>query len=204
MKVKKLWILISVVCCAVFLSAGLFGISVEERAQLDTYGFSTLQGLDGVYPPGVTVMARTIQDSITSFVEGAWDELDEACFSIQRELNKEVMLSIQKAGVKIIPILKNELQNDNAARLWVAVTVRKPMKDSPLYAFTVHIELTQDVQLVRNPKIRTSVPTWPNSISRPNIFLVGGFAEMKQAIRSEVASKTNQFIEDYLAANPKK
>jgi hypothetical protein len=205
MKNYKYWLLISII---ILLCGGLFmkihGISNEEQAQLDIYGFSTLQGLEGVYTPRVTVMSRTLKDSIKNFIEDTQNELDEACLSIQRELQEEVLLLLQKAGIRIVPIPKNNTNNDFVAYLGVDVTVRKPSKDSSLYAFTVQTELTQEVQLVRDPKIRADVPTWPNSAFHQSIFFVSGFSAMKEAIRGEVTSQIKQFIEDYLAANLRK
>lgn len=204
MKKNKYWLLISVIvlsCC--ILSIKLFGSSIDEKAQIATYGFSTLQGLDGVYNPRVLVMSRTLQDSMESAIKGTKNEFDEACLSIQKELQEEVLLLIRKAGVRIIPIPKNNYRGENATYLNIEVTVRKPAKDSQFYAFTVQTELSQNIQLVRNPNIRTCVPTWPNSIIHPNIFFVVGFSEMKEAIRIEITKQIKQFTEDYLAANPK-
>ena len=206
MKKSKYWFLISVIvllCC--ILPIKLYGISGEEQAQFGVYGFSTLHGLEGVDSPRVSVMDRTISDMAKSFTEGSGlDELDEACLSMSRELQEEIVLLIKKAGIKIVPIPNSDIHSSGVARLGVDVTVRKLTKNVPFYAFTVQTELTQEVQLVRDPKIRTEVSTWPNSIFRPNIFFAASFAEMKEAVRGEVTTQIKKFIEDYLAANPKK
>jgi len=182
----------------------LFGISIMEEAQIATYGFSTLQGLDGVYKPGVCVMSRTLQDSFKSAIEGTKNEFDEACLSIQKELGEEVLLLIQKAGIRIIPTPKNKDRGEDATYLSIKVTVRKPLKDEQFYAFTVQTELSQNIQIVRDPRIIACVPTWPNNnLDPPNIFFVAGFSEMKDAIRIEVIDQMKQFTEDYLDANPK-
>jgi hypothetical protein len=205
MKKNKYWLLILVIvlsCC--ILSMKLFGISIMEEAQTATYGFSTLHGLDGVYSPRVCVMSRTLQDSFKNAIEGTENEFDEACFSIQKELREKVLLLIQKAEIRIIPTPKNNYRGEDATYISIKVTIRKPLKDEQFYAFTVQTELSQNVQLVRNPKIMACVPTWPNnSLDPPNIFFVAGFSEMKEAIRNEVTNQIKQFTEDYLAANPK-
>lgn len=204
MKRNKYWLSISVIvlsCC--ILSVKLFGISIADKTQVAAYGFSTLSGLDVVYTPLVQVWPRTMQDSIKSAIEGTKNEFDEACLSIQKTLGEEVSLLIQKAGIRIIPTPKNYL-DENATCLSIEVTVRKPVKDEQLYAFTVQTEVSQNIQLVRDPNIMARVPTWPSiRYNPPNIFFVAGFSEMKEAIRIEVANQIKQFTEDYLAANPK-
>jgi vacuolar-type H+-ATPase subunit H len=205
MRIKKYWILVlAIISCTTFLSVKLFATSIEEKAQIDTYGFSTLRNLEGIYRPGVVVLSRTVENLAETLIEGKENELDEACRSIREDLRNEVSLLLQNSGIKIFPVTKNDLQSADVGRLGIEVTLRKPVKDVQLYAFTVQIELQQEVQLVRDSKIKTYVSTWPNSVSRPDIVFVSGFTETIQAIRNEVIKQTKKFIEDYLAANSEK
>ncbi len=205
MRIKKYWILLlAIIICTAFLPVKLFAISIEEKAQIDTYGFSTLRNLEGIYRPGVVVLSRTLENLAETLIEGKENELDEACRSIREDLRDEISLLLQNSGIKLFQVTKNDPKSANVGRLGIEVALRKPVKDVQLYAFTVQIELQQDVQLVRDSKIKTNVSTWPNSVSRPDIVFVSGFPEMKQAIRNEVIKETKKFIEDYLAANSEK
>jgi hypothetical protein len=188
---------VAVVYCIVLLSIKSSGISIEEESQIKTHGTSTLLHLKKVVP-WCGVAPRTIEDTMDSFIEGNRDEFDGACKSIQDDLNNKMRASLRKAGLVIVE--NSNLADEQTAYLQVRVTVRKIDKNQPIYAFSVNVQLSQLVQLVRNPKIRTTAETWPNA-EAPNIMFVAGFYQLEQAIRKEATAQLDKFIEDYLAAN---
>lgn len=199
MKTKKYWILaVAVVYCIVLLSIKSSGISIEEESQIKTHGTSTLLHLKKVVP-WCGVAPRTIEDTMDSFIEGNRDEFDGACKSIQDDLNNKMRASLRKAGLVIVE--NSNLADEQTAYLQVRVAVRKIDKNQPIYAFSVNVQLSQLVQLVRNPKIKTTAETWPNAIEDHNIMFVAGFYQLEQAIRKKVTAQLDKFIEDYLAAN---
>lgn len=194
-------VVVTIVCCIVLLSIKASGISDEEKSGVEVYGISTLDGLKKVVPSCV-VWSRTIEDTMDSFIEGNRDEFDGACKSIQDDLKNKMRASLRKTGLVVVE--KSNLADEQTAYLQIRVIVRKIAKDQSIYAFSVHIQLQQLVQLVRNPKIRTSTETWPNSVDAPDIMFVAGFHELQEAIEKKVTVQLDKFTEDYLAANPKK
>jgi hypothetical protein len=184
MKTKKYWILaVSIACCVLLLALRVSGISRGEKLQLEVFGISTLHGLKAVSVHVVLVA-------------------EEELGSVTREtLQTQVELELRKGGVKVI---NDTDPNVNAVDVGRLAVVLKPKKvfDFPAYACYLSAEVSQHVALVRNPKILTKVATWP-MVLEPEGFIVGR-DNLEQTIREQVTNKTNEFINDYLAANPKK
>ena len=198
---KKYWILtLAVACCIILLSIRVSGISINEKVQIEVYGASTLLGLKKVVTNCV-VSPRSIGDSINSLLEGNRDEFDAACVAMQNNLRNKMRASLRKVGLEVLE--NSNLADEQTGYLQVDVVVRKIAKDPSIYAFSVHIQLQQLVQLVRKPKIRTTTETWPCSIEPSNIMFVAHFHTLQKAIEKEVAVQVDGFINDYLAANPK-
>jgi len=196
---KKDWILaVAVACCIVLLSISVSGISINEKAQIEVYGASTLLALKKVVPNCV-VLPRTIEDSIKSLLDGNRDELDVACVAMQNNLRNKMRASLRKVGLEVLE--NSNLADEQTAYLQVQVVVRKIAKDPSIYAFSVHIRLRQLVQLVRNPRIRTNTETWPGSVESPNIMFVSGFDALQKKIEKEVTIQVDIFIDDYRTAN---
>ena len=196
---KKYWILtLASACCIILLSIKVSGISINEKAQIEVYGASTLLGLKKVVTSCV-VSPRTLEDSISSLLDGNRDELDSACMAIQNNLRSKMRASLRKVGLEVLD--NSNLADEQTAYLQVQVVVRKIAKDPSIYAFSVHIQLQQLVQLVRNPRIRTTTETWPESVEPPNIMFVSGFHTLQKTIEKEVTIQVDIFIDDYLTAN---
>lgn len=201
MKAKKYWVLaIGVVCCIVLLSIKVSGISIHEKTQIEVYGNSTLLGLKKVVA-GCAVHSRTLDDTIESLLAGTRVEFDAACYAMQTDRSNEMRKTLRKVGLEVLE--NSNLADEQTAYLQVDVVVRKIGKDPSIYAFSVHIQLTQLVQLVRNSKIQTNAETWPCSVELPNIIFVSGFDTLQKAIEKEVTVQVDTFVNDYLAANPK-
>lgn len=186
--------------CTIFLTVRLYGISIPEKVQIEYYGKSTLEGLDGIRPPCIVIMSRNLTNSISSLVEGNTDELDEACLALKEELNREIVSLITSNGIKIIQPQDNDPQN-NIAWFGIEIAVRKPFSNASYYAFSAQAKLEQEVLLARNINIRTSISTWPNDVMSQDIVFVQGYSNLKEAVRNAVTGQVQRFIEDYLAAN---
>lgn len=196
---KKDWILgVAAACWIILLSIRVSGISTIEKGQIEVYGASTLLGVKKVVLRCV-VMPRTMKETMSSFVYGNGDELDAACGAMQKNLRNKMRASLRKGGLEVLE--NSNLADEQTAYLQVEVVVRKLAKDASIYAFSVHIQLHQLVQLVRNPRIRTSTETWPNSVERPNIMFVSGFDTLQKKIEKEVAIQVDVFIDNYRTAN---
>ena len=73
------------------------------------------------------------------------------------------------------------------------------MKDeSGLYSYFVTVKFVQTVHLVRYKKIICFAPTWEST----GVFGTVG-EENVDSIRIDVRDQVNEFINDYLAVNPK-
>lgn len=188
--------------CIIFLTVHLYGISIAEKAQIEQYDKSTLEGLAGIRPPCIVVMPRNLKNSILSFAESNTDEFDEACLALKEELNGEIVSLITRNGIKIIPPQDN--QQNNIAWFGIEIAIRKPFSNEPCYAFSIQAKLEQEVLLARNVNIRTCISTWPNDAINQDIIFVQGYANLKEAVKSKVIGQVQLFIEDYLAANSKK
>lgn len=201
MKAKKHWVLaIGVVCCIVLLSIKISGISIHEKSQIKVYGNSTLLGLKKVIA-GCVVQSRTLEGTIESILAGTRVEFDAACFAMQTDLSNEMREALRIVGLEVLE--NSSLADEQTAYLQVDVVVRKIGKDPSIYAFSVHIQLTQLVQLVRNSKILTMAETWPCSVELPNIIFVASFDKLQKVIEKEVTIQVDMFVNDYLGANPK-
>ncbi len=188
MKTKKYWVMVAVViCCAVVCSVRVLGISYGEQSQLDRYRVSTLQGLTAVRPV-VLLMTPGKKGKLGSVTES--------------NLQTRVELALRKSGIKIFPRHK-EPTDLNTGTLGVAVHLNDvilPDSNVSLYAVVVYIELRQAVKLARNTEIHTDARTWPMfNFEVPGI---NGSDTVEQAIKNKVDHYVNEFINDYLAANP--
>ena len=177
MKTKKYWILGVAVgfCCAAILSVTSLAISFAEQEQLKYFGISTLHGLKGIR---VETMLSTSEES----KQHSLGSLTKS------NLQTQVELSLRKAGIRVL----DRYDPDISAILSVTVLVLTSSQDVPLYAAIVTSEACQDVELVRNHKIRTSVRTWPMGHNRETqILLLGGLSRMEQGIKDSVASQVS-------------
>ncbi|MHC4456258.1 MAG: hypothetical protein ACYS0I_04035 [Planctomycetota bacterium] len=190
MKRKKYLILVILVFCfAAFLSLKVSGISRSEKMQLDTFGISTLDSMDGVKP----IVRLTV---VEKDEEGKEETTNKTGTLSESELRKRVEFVLRTAGIKVATE-----RTINNGTLMVGVVAVKAYKDLPLYIFTVQTELIQSVALVRDAKIRTAARTWPNLTSTQLITV--GPDELEAAIKRAVASQIDKFVEDYTAANSK-
>jgi hypothetical protein len=164
-----------------------------QDAQLYIYGTSTLSGLEEVNP----------QVSLLQLGEPATTKVESLT---ENDLQTHVELALRRAGMKVA----NDRSNPNTATLSITVLVMKipGAEDQPdgaeSYVSTVLTGIYQDVELIRDHKIRTLAETWPLG---PSAFGGRGFAilgadEVEQQLKNNVAKQVDEFINDYLAANP--
>jgi len=65
-------------------------------------------------------------------------------------------------------------------------------------AVNIQVEVRQYVMLYRNPKIWCSATTWINGR-----IIICGVNKLRSLVRETVQDCVDEFINDYLAANPK-
>lgn len=125
---------------------------------------------------------------------GRADGLDEAQRpEVLKMLEADATAKLQQAG---IPLLRfaGEVEKAGRPRLIVLVTLDKP--NGFVHPLVTEVKLQQSVRLARDPSIETDAVTWSRSG-------VGGPRLEIPMMRRQVATLIDQFIQDYLSANPK-
>lgn len=158
--------------------ADISEISFHEVAQIENYGISVLSGLESVDPGFL-------------FPTG---EVNKVGSLTESDLQTQVMTALQKAGIKVL----EHHQGDSVATL--VITVEATETCPSLEGFKTRIDLYQDVKLIRDPEIHTRTQTW-STICQKRVIKDSNRVE--QVIKDEVLAQLNEFVNDYLAANPK-
>jgi hypothetical protein len=102
-------------------------------------------------------------------------------------LQTDVELKLRQAGIRV---------EETTAYLYVRVTT---LKREAMYAYSMTANLSQHVVLVRDPAISANAVTW-NALG--GIGMVG--SARLSVIRDYVRDVVDEFVNAYLAANPKR
>jgi hypothetical protein len=159
--------------------------------------------------------AQQSENSIRSLrgLKGVWVLVEflatdiEAVGLSKDNIQTDVELKLRLAGIKVLT--KEEwLIEPGSPRLYIRVgyirvgstMVPLPIqKDDTLYAYSIEVELHQNVFLERDPKIyKDGATTWGNG----SVGVVG--EEKILSIRDHIKDNVDEFINDYLSVNPKK
>ena len=145
----------------------------------DELSRETLKGLQGVYVIIEYMVPVAEKDGLTKDL-----------------LQTDVELQLRKSGIKVLT--KEEwTKTPWMPYLYVRVSLFKK-EGLQLYAFFIEVKLRQAVYLKRNPDISTLTETWDTAF----IGTVG-VSKMKTGIRDSLKDKVDEFINAYLAVNPK-
>ncbi len=113
----------------------------------------------------------------------------------QSQLQTDVEVKLRQTGIIVLS------QQEAQSRPWLNVIVSTLNVSSAnamgMYAVSVSAELHQWVTLTRNPSVRVWVSTW----SATGQF---GTTAHLSSVRDVIRDMTDQFINAYLAANPKR
>src|SRR5882762_6955521 len=139
----------------------------------------TLAGLKGVY-----VLIEKISD------DAQRDGLTED------QIRTDVELKLRQTGITVLS-LQESVTRAGAPHLYVRVSTLKNSAE-PFYAYNAAVELDQDVKLIRNPSVTSDVATW--STTMLGTVGSGNLRHLREVVRD----LTDQFINAYLAANPKR
>ena len=143
---------------------------------------SKLGSLQGLKELGVVV--EDLHSSIKA------DGLEEST------IRTDVELKLRLAGIKVVP-MEEISRTPGGEHLHVNVNVL-PLQNAPAYAISYSVELRESVHLSRDPMI--VVPgaiTW--STGGVAIVMKGNITR----VRDKIKDFLEEFINDYLAANPK-
>jgi len=156
----------------------LAGQGDDERSR------PTLAGLPGVYVEGSQMKEDAQQKGLS-----------------ETQLRTDVELKLRQAGIRVLT--KEEVTHTlGLPFLFVSVNTLQPQgsSHSGLYAFAVNVELIQTICLGRSPSGLTLGRTW----NAAGVFGTVGRETLGESVRNEVRDATDQFINAYLAANPKR
>jgi hypothetical protein len=143
----------------------------------DDYKLATLKGLQHV-----AVVIEKLPDEVRN------DGLRS------QQLRADVKSQFRKAGLEIIA-RGDTTQPYGPPRLYVNVDAEKTKYCG--YAVNLRVELRQAVLLLQNPGDSTLAATW-----HANLAGVVPVHKMSQMLRGWLVEIINEFVNDYLAANP--
>jgi len=110
-------------------------------------------------------------------------------------IRTDVELKLRQAGIAVL----SKSEPPAYAYLYVNVGTMKPSAASGLYAYCVHVELVQRVYLARDASVFTFARTWQST----GIFGTVGTFNLS-SVRGTVRDSVDEFLNDYLAVNPKR
>lgn len=114
------------------------------------------------------------------------------------QLRTDVELALRQAGIRVLSE-EESLAEPGGPYLYINLNT---VKSEVLYAFvsysfSLQISLRQDATLTRDPSIKVNAMTWQTSV------LGSVSAANLQDLRKTLRDSLDQFINDYLAVNPK-
>jgi hypothetical protein len=112
------------------------------------------------------------------------------------QIRTDVELKLRQAG---IVVLSPEQSSSRGLSAFLYVNILAFQREG-VYAFYVDLTILQRVRLIREPSVAVPGGTWSG---QSYLGTVGrdGFADF---VRSSVRDRTDEFINAYLAANPKR
>lgn len=164
------WIMI------LLLSGGLGGFVVPPCYASGNFQRETLQSL-----PGVWVVVEHVSSELTS--------VGVTPSGIQQDTEE----NLRSVGLRI---LSQEECWQTPGMPWLYITVALLKATDTIYAVTIAAALNQEVQLTRNPQMRTFGVTWD---AGTHIGAVS--SEQLPTIRHNIRELVDKFVKDYQAAN---
>jgi hypothetical protein len=158
-------------------------MSQDEALALMQYAGNSLKDLRGV----------------TVLVEFLNPEAEEYGLT-RKSIQTDSELRLRQSGIKVIPLNEHSLLD---ATLYINVgTVLSdefPNIDFRIVAVNIQVEVRQRAMLYRDPKIWCSATMWKNG----HIVLCE-VSKLRSGVKEILQDKIDEFINDFLAANPKK
>ena len=114
----------------------------------------------------------------------------------QSTLRTDVELTLRQAGIRVLTS-DGRLAAPGMPYLYLSVGTAK--NEPGFYAYDIDLELKQEVRLTRNPAITSMATTW----SAPGWVGAVGSRNLSK-VREGVRDVLDQFLNAYLAANPKR
>lgn len=177
MKNKKYWVLAAIlgICASVIWAVDNTESQISTQF---TYPKDTLKGLQGV-----KVLVEAIKPEVEKYG------------LTEQQLQTDVELRLRQNGIKVLSE-KEWLSAAGQPYIYVNVNIMK-VENIPLVTYGITLELKQNVSLERDPTKLCSASTW----DRRGV-MSAGLGKIEN-IRECVKGYVDNFINDYLAANPK-
>jgi hypothetical protein len=105
----------------------------------------------------------------------------------QAQVRADVESKLRLANIAVSPDIER-----GRPSVYVYVQVLKPEKINRLF-YSISLSVLQNVALERDPNVKTNTDTW--------LVRMLGMSSGTEAIRSDIRSLLDQFIEDYRKAN---
>jgi len=145
----------------------------------DELGKESLKGLNGVYLIVERLNPDIEKDGLT-----------------KNSIKTAVELKLRMAGIKVLT--KEEIFKDpDSPVLHVQVVSIKERTIDSFYAIGINIELYQHVFLIRDKSIIFHTATWCDKL------VVMRLAKEVYSLKDVIKDRIDEFINDYLAVNPK-
>ena len=112
----------------------------------------------------------------------------------EEQIETDVELRLRKAGIKVV-------DNSEPEFLFLSIDIGA-VRSQGLYAFAIWVKYHQPVRLVRDLSIMSIGTTWGATTTR--FVGIVSRERLNKFVREKVADRVDEFINDYLAANPKK
>lgn len=116
----------------------------------------------------------------------------------QSALHKAVELRLRRAGIRVLTVAE-WLEAPGGAHLDLHVTTQRTRRGD-LYAYSIDLMLRQEATLVRDPAIIATSTTW----FRGAVGTVGPPSRLATWLHRRVRDKVDEFVNDYLAVNPRR
>jgi len=193
MKTKKCWILsfVSVAVIAIVWPVVQGAVTTTESTQKN----KDIPELTSITQEGTLKGIKSIYVAVENLKPEA-----ERHGLTKKSLQTDIELRLRKYGIKVVSEDQwmassfQELLECGKLYLNVDVSLREEVG---LFAYAISFELIQPVLLARSPKMLCWATTWEEG------WLGTGGLDNFKSIRESVAEKVDNFINAYLAANPK-
>ncbi|MCH8568049.1 MAG: hypothetical protein LAT67_07290 [Balneolales bacterium] len=136
---------------------------------------------------------RTLENLSSLFlvVEFAEDSVEMDGLS-RTEVELEVAQRLRSAGIRLM----NEVEWSRQPGVpYLYVYLNSVKSELGFYSYRIHVQLNQEVRLIRNPNLSTMSTTWERGI----LGLIG--VNRVYTIRPEILRYVDEFIQDYQNVN---
>jgi hypothetical protein len=115
-----------------------------------------------------------------------------------QQLQTDVELRLRQNGIRVLSEGQEQFSAPGMPYLYVNVSIMM-RKDIPLAVFVILVELKQNVFLARDTTKLCIASTWDSKSMVGSV----GLDKIETTIRKDVKDNVDEFINDYLAVNPK-